>query len=52
LKVITIVALILLPVILLYQGWTYHVFRRRLRGAPGPDTASGGAVPTSSEPTT
>ncbi len=30
LKVISIVAAILLPVILLYQGWTYHVFRERL----------------------
>jgi cytochrome d ubiquinol oxidase subunit II len=32
LKVITITALILLPVVLLYQGWTYHVFRQRLGG--------------------
>jgi len=32
LKVLTIVALILVPVVLLYQGWTYHVFRQRLGG--------------------
>ncbi len=32
LKVMTVVALILVPVILLYQGWTYHVFRHRLTG--------------------
>jgi cytochrome d ubiquinol oxidase subunit II len=34
LKVITIVAAIFTPLILLYQGWTYHVFRTRLGGAP------------------
>ena len=34
LKVITIVAAIFIPVILLYQGWTYHVFRKRLSGEP------------------
>jgi cytochrome bd ubiquinol oxidase subunit II len=30
LKVMTVVALIFLPVVLLYQGWTYYVFRRRI----------------------
>jgi cytochrome d ubiquinol oxidase subunit II len=36
LQVITVVAAIFTPVILLYQGWTYHVFRKRLGGhAPG-----------------
>ncbi len=30
LKVMTIVTVILLPVVLVYQGWTYSVFRRRL----------------------
>jgi len=33
LTVMTWVAAVLLPVVLLYQGWTYYVFRRRL-GAP------------------
>lgn len=32
LQVMTIVALVLFPVVLLYQGWTYWVFRARLRG--------------------
>jgi cytochrome d ubiquinol oxidase subunit II len=32
LEAITIVALILTPVVLLYQGWTYYVFRARLTG--------------------
>jgi cytochrome bd ubiquinol oxidase subunit II len=30
LKVMTVAALILAPLVLLYQGWTYHVFRGRL----------------------
>jgi cytochrome d ubiquinol oxidase subunit II len=30
LTVMTVVAVILAPVVLLYQGWTYHVFRGRL----------------------
>ena len=32
LTVMTIVAAVLLPVVLLYQAWTYHVFRARLGG--------------------
>jgi cytochrome d ubiquinol oxidase subunit II len=32
--VITVVAAIFVPVVLLYQGWTYHVFRARLGGEP------------------
>jgi cytochrome d ubiquinol oxidase subunit II len=32
LAVMSVVALIVVPVILLYQGWTYHVFRQRLGG--------------------
>ena len=34
LSVITVVAAILTPVVLIYQGWTYHVFRARLGGEP------------------
>jgi cytochrome d ubiquinol oxidase subunit II len=34
LKVITIVAVIFVPVILLYQSWTYYVFRKRIGGEP------------------
>ena len=30
LTVMTIVALLFVPLVLLYQGWTYWVFRRRL----------------------
>ena len=32
LRVITVVAAIFVPLVLLYQGWTYYVFRRRLGG--------------------
>jgi cytochrome bd ubiquinol oxidase subunit II len=32
LTVMTVVAAVLIPVILLYQAWTYHVFRARLGG--------------------
>jgi cytochrome d ubiquinol oxidase subunit II len=32
LVVMTVVALLTLPVVLLYQAWTYHVFRHRLTG--------------------
>jgi len=30
LKVMTVVAAVFLPLVLLYQGWSYYVFRRRL----------------------
>jgi cytochrome d ubiquinol oxidase subunit II len=32
LAVMTIVALTVTPIVLLYQGWTYHVFRARITG--------------------
>jgi len=32
LQVMTVVAAVLLPLVLLYQGWTYHVFRARVSG--------------------
>jgi cytochrome bd ubiquinol oxidase subunit II len=38
LQVITVVAAIVTPLVLLYQGWTYHVFRKRLGAG---HTASG-----------
>ncbi len=30
LKVMTVVAAIFIPIVLIYQGWTYYVFRKRL----------------------
>jgi cytochrome d ubiquinol oxidase subunit II len=32
LAVMTVVAVVITPVVLLYQGWTYHVFRARVGG--------------------
>jgi cytochrome bd ubiquinol oxidase subunit II len=40
LVVITVVALVVTPVVLLYQGWTYHVFRARLTGGDAPEAAA------------
>jgi cytochrome d ubiquinol oxidase subunit II len=34
LTVMTVVAAVLIPVVLLYQAWTYRVFRARLGGTP------------------
>ena len=34
LQVMTIVALILVPVVLVYQGWSYWVFRKRVESKP------------------
>jgi cytochrome d ubiquinol oxidase subunit II len=36
LAVMSVVALIVAPLVLLYQGWTYHVFRQRLGGELSP----------------
>jgi len=36
LVVMTVVALVLMPMVLLYQGWSFHVFRRRLSTPPTP----------------
>ena len=41
LVLMTIVALVFTPLVLLYQGWTYWVFRARLRG----DSLPGGGGP-------
>jgi cytochrome d ubiquinol oxidase subunit II len=45
LKVMTVVAAIFVPLILLYQGWTYRVFRARVGGEepPSPVEAAGEA---------
>ncbi len=42
LKVMTVVALVMTPVVLLYQGWSYWVFRARV-SAPPAATASEGS---------
>ena len=45
----TVVAVVLLPVVLLYQGWTYVVFRRRVSGPP-PAHGPAGPAPDPSAP--
>jgi cytochrome d ubiquinol oxidase subunit II len=48
LTVMTVVAVIFFPLVLIYQGWSFHVFRDRIR-TPAPATeqapAVGGAAP-------
>jgi cytochrome d ubiquinol oxidase subunit II len=34
----TVVAVVFVPVVLLYQGWTFVVFRRRLAAPPADST--------------
>ncbi len=36
LKVMTVVAVIFFPVVLLYQGWSFHVFRGRVKAPAAP----------------
>jgi cytochrome d ubiquinol oxidase subunit II len=47
LTVMTIVAVLLTPVVLLYQGWSYHVFKARVTSTPdqAPDPAVSGEQP-------
>ncbi len=52
LQVITVTALILTPVVLLYQAWTYHVLRERLSGgddAPADAGADGHPAPAGAD---
>jgi cytochrome bd ubiquinol oxidase subunit II len=55
LKVMTVVAIVLLPVVLAYQTWTYYVFRRRIStqefGAPGQHGAAQAGVPAAGDAT-
>lgn len=45
LVVMTIVAAIFVPLILVYQGWSYHVFRGRLGAPPAaPETGASDSV--------
>src|SRR5262252_8023642 len=57
LKVMTVVVIILLPVVLAYQTWTYYVFRRRVsrsefQPAPEPSTPPGADAPTAPDEAT
>jgi cytochrome d ubiquinol oxidase subunit II len=48
LKVMTIVAVIFFPVVLLYQGWSFHVFRARVKAPPRQADPPG--IPAASPP--
>jgi cytochrome d ubiquinol oxidase subunit II len=48
LEVMSVVALICVPLILLYQGWTYHVFRARVTGEEVKSPAEALAGPSGS----
>jgi cytochrome d ubiquinol oxidase subunit II len=40
LTVMSIVTVVCFPVVLLYQGWSFHVFRARVKAPPETDAAS------------
>jgi cytochrome bd ubiquinol oxidase subunit II len=50
LVVLSVIAVITLPLVLLYQGWTYYVFRRRV-GGPAEAPIAAAPVVAPSEPT-
>ena len=50
LAIMTVVAVIFTPIVLIYQGWTYWVFRKRIGVEPVPDGVAG-AAPAGREPT-
>jgi hypothetical protein len=37
--VMTVVAAVFFPLVLVYQGWTFHVFKARLQSPPSPATS-------------
>ncbi len=45
LTVMTIVAVIFFPLILIYQGWSFHVFRARVKAPPAPGDAPAALAP-------
>jgi cytochrome d ubiquinol oxidase subunit II len=50
LKVMTVVAVIFFPIILLYQGWSLYIFRKRIGGGP-PSVVAAPAEPNEPPPT-
>jgi cytochrome d ubiquinol oxidase subunit II len=43
LKVMTVIAVVMVPVVVIYQAWAYHIFRARLT-APKVGTDDGAGV--------
>jgi cytochrome d ubiquinol oxidase subunit II len=52
LKVMTIVTVIFFPIVLLYQGWSFHVFHGRLKGPEPPTAQPAAPTPGTPSPTT
>ena len=50
LKVMTIVAILFVPLVIGYQGWSFHVFRARVRAPAAPH--DGSAPPTALDEST
>jgi cytochrome bd ubiquinol oxidase subunit II len=50
LKVMTVSAVIFLPLVLLYQGWSFHVFRGRVTGPPAQDAVPAPAPKATTAP--
>jgi cytochrome d ubiquinol oxidase subunit II len=46
----SVVAIILLPVVLIYQAWTYYVFRRRVSAREFQSQAPSAAPPPAPAP--
>jgi cytochrome d ubiquinol oxidase subunit II len=46
---VTIVAVILTPLVIAYQGWNYYVFRARITGPP-PESAVPRSEPIDASP--
>jgi cytochrome d ubiquinol oxidase subunit II len=44
----TVVAAVFAPLVMAYQGWSYHVFRARVSAAPAPVDATESSVPAAS----
>jgi len=47
LVVMTVVAVLLMPLVLLYQGWSFHVFRKRVSAPPASPAPAAPPAPAS-----
>ena len=45
LTVMTVVAVIFFPIVLIYQGWSFHVFRARVKAPSAEPDEPASAVP-------
>jgi cytochrome d ubiquinol oxidase subunit II len=50
LKVMTVAAVVFFPLVLLYQGWSFHVFRARVKAPPKSDESAPAATASSGRP--